>query len=371
MPLSVQTRATAVQGEYVRLYCQFVKDGLLFDPYQPRVFITDNTYHQESSSSSTDNSSSSTSSLTDHSAHSSESSEPIGAMGPFYAVKETTGIWYVDFFVDPSMSTGVWYDIWTFQWYDSTEPEQNIYEFNVHSADSFINWVSPAIVNKVSNKVASMINDLENNFIFEAQHIPVYWEQGYPSSDKKTYNFAYGSWDKNYRVMIRQNKVIVPNGWYADYNGTIRFDTQRDREDYIEAHYYFKYFSQEELLDFLHLGLKMMNATPPSSWYYTSLASADFTWQAPILLFAAITALRRLVFGFNFQERAFVMAEDGAEQQRKIDNFKQLYSEYNALWLEIRKDVKSKRLPGIAQISVPEYTLPGGRSRWFRYLYKS
>lgn len=359
-----------MQGEYVRLYCTFLNNGLLADPWQPKVFITDNEYYQESSSSSTvSTSSSGESSSTERTAFSSESSEP-GQFGPFWAVRETTGIWYVDFFVPNSMATGTHYDMWEFQWSDTEPVQQLCFEFTVHAADSYINWVSPAMAMRIGPRTAALMNDLENCFIFEAQHIPVYWEQGYPRADRRTLNFAYGNWDKNYRVMLRKNQKLLDTGWFADYNGLVRVDQALDPEDFIEAHYYFHYFSQEELLDFLNFGLKMMNSLPPASTYYTSLEGADRTWDAGILLCAAVLALRRLVFGFNFQERAFVLAETGTEQQRKIENFKALYTEYSQLWAETGKNVKTKRLAGMSQIVTPEYTLPGGRSRWFRYLYK-
>ena len=49
---------------------------------------------------------------------------------------------------------------------------------------------------------------------------------------------------------------------------------------------------------------------------------------------------------------------------------KDLYATYTELWAEFAKNVKTLKLPGSAIYVTPEYTLPGGRSRWFRYLYK-
>jgi hypothetical protein len=109
------------------------------------------------------------------------------------------------------------------------------------------------------------------------------------------------------------------------------------------------------------MGLYAMNATPPASENYSNINSAPFIWRFGIILYAAIRALQRLVFGLNFQERAIIFAEKPELVQNAINNFKQLYSDYNALWLEVKKDVKTLKLPGIGQISVPEYTLPGGR----------
>ena len=89
------------------------------------------------------------------------------------------------------------------------------------------------------------------------------------------------------------------------------------------------------------------------------------------IVVSAIKAIQRLVFGLNFQERALIFAEKPENVQAAINNFKALYADYNTLWIEVKKEVKTLKLPSIGQISVPEYTLPGGRSRWFRYLYKN
>lgn len=355
MPCNIQTRHTAIKGEYVRLYCHFVREGFPADPVtQPVVTIVTNEWHQESSSTSSGTSSMSLSTFE------SMSSEP-GEMGPFYAERENRGVWYVDVFIPETWPTGHYYDIWKYQWLTDSEIEGKTFEIDVHEADETINWISPEIVHSNCARVAELLNDLENNFIHEAQHIPMYWEQGYKHWDDKTLDFAYKNWRTDYRVMIRKNNRLMEDGWYADYNGTIRMERAYDPEDHFFAHYYFRYFSQEELLDFLNMGLRMMNSTPPASTTYNTICNTPREWDAGILLYGAVTALRRLVFGFNFQERAFVLGDDGAEQQRKIDNMKQLYAEYNEIWLEVKKDVKTRRLPGITAIVIPEYTLPGGR----------
>lgn len=104
--MRVQTRDTALQGEYVRLYAKFIYEGQLADPtVAPIAFITTNDYNQESSSSSTD--------LT------SDSSDypTVGpGIGPFAAQRESTGVWYIDWLVPLSQPVGFLYDVWAFGW---------------------------------------------------------------------------------------------------------------------------------------------------------------------------------------------------------------------------------------------------------------
>jgi hypothetical protein len=366
--MSLQTRATALQGEYVRLYCRFIQDGILTDPFAaPEVYITDNGYYPDSVSSSESSSYSYSLSV------SSESSSESGIYyGPFTAQKEHTGLWYIDWLVPDSLPIGKYFDVWKFKWsIDTSINKTEIFELVVNKMDQLVNSVSPAETFNVGDNVYGMMNDLSNNFIYEAMHIPIYWEQGYKSNDKKTINFAFGNWNHDPRPIIRVNQKIRPDGWQPNYNGNIYFNQSLDPEDMVYAQYNFKYFSKEEIMDFLNMGLYAMNATPPASLTYNSINSSPFAWRFGIILYAAIKAIQRLVFGLNFQERALIFAEKPENVQAAINNFKALYADYNTLWIEVKKEVKTLKLPSIGQISVPEYTLPGGRSRWFRYLYKN
>jgi len=372
---AVMTRTMALQGEFVRLYCAFEQDGVLCDPAaQPRVMIVDNNWHQESSSSSSASSGSSLSetemstSSQGSSLSSSESSGPV--FGPFFAQKETTGVWYADWLVPASLSPGNYYDVWTFRWDSSGDVQRLVFEINVKPATSFINWTSPSIAQQIGDNGVSMMLELCNSIIYEAQHIWVHWEQGLLKDDGNTLYFAYPNWNQDPRPLIRKNNRLISTGWQANMMGLVRLEMPPDPEDQFFAQYQFKYFSDEELLSFLNEGLYMMNAIPPASMYYTSIENLPFYWRAGVVLYAGIQALRRLVFGLNFAERAIIFGENWDNHvQSSIDNFKTLYTDYMTLWLEISKNIK-KALPGISQFVTPEYTLPGGRSRWFRYLYK-
>jgi hypothetical protein len=130
----------------------------------------------------------------------------------------------------------------------------------------------------------------------------------------------------------------------------------------------FAYFSHEELAGFLNEGLRAMNSLPPASWSYTSLNMTPSFWDYGILLMAAVHAMRRLVMGLNFQERAIIFGEDPDRARAAQSNFQQRYQDYAAMWKDISEGIK-KALPATAMVIVPEYTLPGGRSRWYRYLY--
>lgn len=186
------------------------------------------------------------------------------------------------------------------------------------------------------------------------------------------YNFTYRNWVRDFKPIVRLNQRIIDDGWYADYDGNIYIDRLMSPRDTIEVCYKFSCFSMEQLLGFLRMGLMMMNSIPPASETFGNLDIMPYEWNGPVLLYAAIQSLRRTLYGMNFQEKRAIYGGAGNDEwaQQASSIFQSLYQDYNSQWNEISSNVK-KKLPPIAMYVTPEYTLPGGRSRWFRYLYKS
>jgi len=504
--MSIQTRTTALQNEIVRLYMTFEFNGTLANPAnQPLVEIID--------------------------------ADGVTILDTLHAQIETTGICYVDWYVPANLPLGSYYDRWTWQWLSTSGVTDVTQIFTIHSLENYINFISPGINHQITPRVVQMMLDLSNDFIYEAQHIPVYWEQGlriqqdnqqkriktyyyftldadrysvsqdavyfnngqkftvfqslepyyssssssqsesssisesqssssssssssvdsrsslstassesssnssnssssesagnnssssssvlYPTTTTTTtewvyrpiltavgtgnptssgvltkysgtgpstinfvswqgkesrfstiYNFAYQNWNKDPKPLLRLNNRLIDDGWFVDYNGYAYLDGLLSPEDSINMRYNFAYFSQEEILAFLRFALQMMNSMPPASTMYSSLETMPGEWSAPVLLYAAITALRRLIFGLNWQEKFIIFSrpDNLAAANDAIQNFKDLLGQYTEIWLEQAKNAKTRKLPGIAQFVMPEYTLPGGRSRFFRYLYKT
>lgn len=367
MPLTqpFQSRETAMRGDFVRLFCTFSRDGILRDPMaQPQVRIVTNEYVQESTSSS----SFSDGVIVSDESSSSSSAERTGTgMGPFYAVRMYTGVWYVDWFVPEDAALSDYFDMWYYQTESQGAFEKVTLRFTVHDSDAFINFETNPQVTKMGNTAVSMISGLKRNLIDQACDIPVYWEQGMIVGPNKL-NFAFKDWRKDQPVLLRKNNKLVTS-WTPDFNGGAVLARNIDPEDQFYAHYHFSYFSDEDLLSMLNEGVWMMNTIPPASDTYSSIANIPFVWRGGVIIYAAMQALRKIIFGFTFQERAIIFGEKPEDAQRFIDNCKSLYSDYATLWLEISKNIK-KKLPSISINVTPEYTLPGGRSRWFRYMYK-
>jgi len=496
--MSIQTRTTALQNELVRLYCHFSRDGRLCDPAgQPFVEILD--------------------------------TDGVTVLDTVPAQEENLGVWYADWYVPANLPLGHYYDRWTYQFSSSSNIEEQTMLFDVYSLESYINFLSKGKATDVSDRASQLLIDLSNDFIYESQHIPLYFEQGmriqqdnqqkrtksyyyfvidsegqeayegdkymnngqsftvyeslpysnYSSSSSNqssssssldssssssvdssssdsssseqrssstssesalgessssdttssstseelitttttpyshkivltcvgtgdptaygtllladgdgdpsityteytkkestfstVYNFAYENWNQFPRPVVRVNNRIVDDGWHADYMGKLYFDSLMAPEDSISAAFNFSYFSKEEMLSFLRLGLKMMNGLPPASEAFSSLEAAPAIWDAGILLYAAATAMKRLIFGLTWQEKRIIYGRP-EDAQNAASLYQDLYKSYQETWVEFGKNVKTRKLPGIALYVTPEYTLPGGRSRWFRYLFKS
>ena len=107
---------------------------------------------------------------------------------------------------------------------------------------------------------------------------------------------------------------------------------------------------------------------------YSSFDSMPPAWNAGVLIYAAVLALKRLIFGLSWQEKRIMYRDPVTGETYANDvasQLQNLYQSYSETWNQFKQDVKTLKLPGIAAYVTPEYTLPGGRSRFFRYLYKS
>jgi len=201
-----------------------------------------------------------------------------------------------------------------------------------------------------------------------AQSIPVYFEQARPSRDNKIFKFSFGNWNQSSGVQIYRNDNIVNCGIEVDYfKGKVIFDEELLPQEKVNADYNFRWFSDEELQRFLNNAVQLVNIYPPASNY--NLGSVPNQFIPVILYSAAKDALRHIMMCLQFQQPQQVFGgEEGA--QRAFSNMEALKKNYEGEVDKLLENKKYGRYPRIAMNVVPEYTLPGGRSRWFRMLFK-
>ncbi len=220
---------------------------------------------------------------------------------------------------------------------------------------------------------SSYVNDLRTALSYLlgcAQAVPVYFEQSLPSKDNKTFRFTFPRWNQSSGIRIYRNKknVLVTENFEINYfTGEVIFDSALTEFDRIYADYNFRWFSDEELYSFLQNGLNTLNVTPPASPIYT-FGTLPTRWTTAVIKYAAADALRKLLLCLNFQEPQQVFGGSEAAQQ-VFGNLETLKKNYEEDYKYLFEQKKYGPYPSVYSISVPEYTLPGGRSRWFRMLF--
>lgn len=201
-----------------------------------------------------------------------------------------------------------------------------------------------------------------------AQSIPIYFEQARPSYDNTIYQFTFQNWNQGPGARVYRNEVLVSSGVEVDYfNGKITFAEELMPQEQVNIDYNFKWFDDDKLNRFLLNALQTVNTYPPHSGY--SLETLPAKFSPAVLYGAAKDALRQLMFCLNWQQPAQVFG--GIEEaQKAIGNMETLKQNYEKDAKELLEQKKLGPYPTAHMVVTPEYTLPGGRSRWFRYLFK-
>lgn len=201
-----------------------------------------------------------------------------------------------------------------------------------------------------------------------AQNIPIYFEQAKTSRDRSIFQFTFGKWNQSPGVKIYRNKEIMTDNIKVDYfNGMVQFVENLLPQDIINADYNFRWFSDDELNRFLYNSLSAINMFPPATRQYT-LNNLPERFMSTLLYGATKDALRQLMMCLQFQETARVFGDSDRSQQA-FSNFETLKKNYEADWKELLSQKKLGPYPSIRGFISPTYTLPGGRSRWFRMLF--
>lgn len=204
-----------------------------------------------------------------------------------------------------------------------------------------------------------------------AQNIPVYDEEGLIQLDERTVKFNFPRWNQKDGTRIYLNQKRVDNGVIIDYfRGEVIFDKPiKPKMDTVTATYNFRWFDDEDLDRFMSNALHIVNTYPPAS-NNTNLFTIEDRFIPHILYGATKDAIRQLLLCLQFQEPKEVFGgPDAAEKAfQQMETLKKNYEEDFRALLEQKKFGPYKGLT--KTVVTPEYTLPGGRSRWFRYLFK-
>lgn len=207
------------------------------------------------------------------------------------------------------------------------------------------------------------------NYLRPAFQVPVYFEQGSPLTDLKTYQFGFPRWNNNNRIKIYRNKILLNSGYKINYDtGEVYFNSPNLPQDMVHADYNFRWFEDAQLDDFILNAVNIYNHTTPFSYY--SLGSLPVPVEAGIIMKANVDAIRELIAELMFQEAQLVFGGPEEAKAARAD-WETLKKNYEGEWKWFYEQKKLGPYPKTMAISVPEYTLPGGRSRWFRNMFST
>lgn len=273
--------------------------------------------------------------------------------------KVTTGVYAAEWDVDSDEEEGKYTITWSFEanGVDQTQIQKVVVAESSTSASTFY-----------SGKTLLMRQSLEL-MLDCAQQIPVYSQQAQPSRDRKTFRWTKGLWNPHPGTRIYLNQEIVTEGLTINYHkGSVTFDEPLTPYDVVEADYNFRWFSDIQFDRFLSNALHTVNVYPPHTGY--SVVTLPEKYIAVTLYLAAKDAIRTLMMCLQFEEpvQFFGGKEEASKRFQQLETLKKNYEDDANNLLEQKKYFPYAGLT--RAVVVPEYTLPGGRSRWFRYLFK-
>ena len=275
--------------------------------------------------------------------------------------KPTDGFYVYEWDIDEDQTNGDYNVSW----------EYTIDNVTYYEAQEVIVAEDIDLVSSTYNPNMIATREALSYYISCAQHVPAYFEQAKPTFDRSTYRFTFPRWNQSTGVKIYRNNNLVEDGIEIDYfKGEVKFDTPLTQYDMVNADYNFRWFSDEELTRFLENALGDLNTYPPHTAYdFFGNTVVPDRFLPSVIRKAAADAIRKLMMCLQFQEPQQVFG--GAENaQKAFSNFETLKKNYEADWQKTAENKKLGPYPRTMIISTPEYTLPGGRSRWFRYLFK-
>lgn len=275
--------------------------------------------------------------------------------------KVVTGFYVFDWSIPSDQPSGTYTVKWTYQ--DGSDSVEELQYIVVAGSSSHSG------TSLYDDRISGMRMALSVHLSC-AQAVPVYKEQGIIESDNKTVSFNFPRWNQNQGTRIFVNEKPVRSGLIINYfKGQITFDSDLTEFDTVTADYNFRWFDDESLDRFMQNALSIVNSYPPVGRY--NLYSVPDRFIPHIMYGATKDAIRHMLMCLQFQEPQEVFGGPD-KAQTAFQQLETLKQNYEKDFRDLLEQKKKGPYTGLTKgIVVPEYTLPGGRSRWFRYLFKS
>ena len=176
-----------------------------------------------------------------------------------------------------------------------------------------------------------------------------------------------------YTTLAGSGATSYPNGlrYKTDYMGNVYFikddNTPCSVQSYdtVMASYNVKMFTSQHMNSALNMALQAVNSQPGASKYQT-VASAPFYYEPALVIGASYYLLRSLLVSLTGRQRRLLLEDP---DNKIVDDLRQSTQMYKEDFEKLLEKLPLARFPKISAIVVPEFNLPGGRSRFFRYIW--
>ena len=164
-----------------------------------------------------------------------------------------------------------------------------------------------------------------------------------------------------------------PDGlrYKCDYKGNIYFIDANGNPVSIQSYdnvlvsYSIKMFTNDHINNAMYMSLQQINAQPGAS-KYQSVASTPFFYEPAIVYGAVYYLLRSLLISLTNRQRRLLIEDPDAQF---ADQLRQTATMYKEDFDKMLEKLPIATYPGVRSVVVPEYNMPGGRSRFFRYIW--
>jgi hypothetical protein len=191
----------------------------------------------------------------------------------------------------------------------------------------------------------------------------------------KTINAAYDpiQYSRDGITTNYTNANNYPDGlkYKLDYKGGIYFVNDSNQAvaiqsyDTVYASYSVKLLTSEQMNTALYMALQTINAQPGAA-KYSSFVGLPFYYEPALVYGAVYYLLRSLLVSLSARQRRLLLEDPDA---RIIEDLKSTTQMYKEDFEKLVEKLPIARFPGIRSVVVPEFNMPGGRSRFFRYIW--
>lgn len=271
-----------------------------------------------------------------------------------------TGFYFYQWYIDDDLDAGTYTVVWTYE-IDDVE----------YSKMEEVIVINDGVTTAIYDDRMRVMRDSLRHLLCCATKVPIYNEQAKPSSDCRTFYFTKANWNQapSQTRIYRNGHTILTSGMTIDYEaGKVTLDEELSQAEWISADYNYSWFTDEQLTDYINGAIQIYNhSTPFSAYDYRTLP--EYAIRG-VLYKAATDAIRELLMCLMMPEPQQLFG--GYERSSQISSqLETLKKNYEGDWKWVFEQKKYGPYPAIRIITVPSYTLPGGRSRWFRYLFSS